>query len=122
VCDLKQYFSTCPDLSKENKKKLLTKSFPRYIWVVDAYRKKRNEENEEKLFSFYFDATDIFNGNLFLCTLHYGKLSYEIMHAIASEMINEMRVKKEFQSENRELLVKVLSEYVESSIHSTIFK
>ncbi|MDR0738072.1 MAG: hypothetical protein LBF39_03250, partial [Prevotellaceae bacterium] len=34
VCDLKQYFSTCPDLSKENKKKLLTKSFPRYIWVV----------------------------------------------------------------------------------------
>jgi hypothetical protein len=122
VCDLKQYFSTCPDLSKENKKKLLTKSFPRYIWVVDAYRKTRNEANEEKFFSFYFDSTDIFNGNLFLCTLHYGKLSYEILRAMASEIIGEMTDRKEDQIENKELLLRILGEYVKPDKDSTIFK
>jgi hypothetical protein len=119
VCDLKHYFSTCQDISTDNKKALLTKSFPRYIWVVDAYRKKCNEANEEKLFSFYFDATDICNGNLFLCALHYGKLSYEIMHAMASEMINETTAKEEVQIENKELLLRILDEYVKSDNHST---
>jgi hypothetical protein len=120
VCDLKQYFSTCPDISKENKKGLLTKSFPRYIWVVDAYRKKRDEANEEKLFSFYFDATDIFNGNLFLCALHYGELSYEIMHAMASKIIEETTA--EVQIENKKLLLRILGEHVNPGNHSTVFK
>jgi hypothetical protein len=116
VCDLKQYFSTCRHISKDNKRNLLTKSFPRYVWVVDAYRKTRNEADEEKLFSFYFDATDIVNGNLFLCVLHYDELSFEMVHASAETLLSG---DTPFKNEN--LLLRIFNDYVTNNC-ATIFK
>jgi hypothetical protein len=118
VCDLKQYFSTCRDISPDKKKALLTKSFPRHVWVVDAYRKKRTSKDEKKLFSFYFDATDIVNGNLFLCALHYGdELSYEIVQAMAETILHG-----NIPIEHKDSLWQILRGYIEPNKYPTIFK
>jgi hypothetical protein len=117
VCDLKQYFSTCRDISPDNKKTLLTKSFPRHVWVVDAYQGKRTGMDEEKLFSFYFDATDIYNGNLFLCALHYDGLSYEIVHAMVETILLE-----NVPIENKDSIKQILSSYSKPNKNNPIFK
>ncbi len=74
VCDLKNYFRslsiTNGIITKESKLKLLSKSFPKYIWVADAYSKIGGLDDKLS-FSFYFDATDMNNSDLFICALHY---------------------------------------------------
>jgi hypothetical protein len=76
VCDLKAHFSQDTCIEAKVKLNLLTKSFPRHIWVIDAVQLDETG-NKEVLFSLYFDATDISNGNLFICSLHRTSKSVE---------------------------------------------
>ncbi|MDR2563798.1 MAG: hypothetical protein LBC98_07630 [Prevotellaceae bacterium] len=74
LSDLKQNICANNDISSENKFKLLTRSFPKYIWVADAYVLRKKD------ISIFFDATDLENGKLFLCAIHYSSGLYKMIH------------------------------------------
>lgn len=77
IDQLKNSFLTNDKLTDDNRLKLLTKSFPKYIWVADAHIKCGDAIDDSTLnFSFYFDATDIDNGKLFICAVHYKPEGY----------------------------------------------
>lgn len=78
VCDLKKRILSLESAllkDTECRLKMLKSKLPRYIWVADAYVKEGDKE-EKLSFSFYFDATDIDNSDLFICALHYDLGSY----------------------------------------------
>ena len=76
VCDLKaQWLSEARFEDPSCKLRILSLHMPRYIWVADAI----DSENNNLLFTFLFDATDIENSDLFIRALHYTRLSFDIM-------------------------------------------
>lgn len=85
VCELKENFLKIDssNIQNEERLKILSHRFPRYIWVADAY--SHIDGKEKQLFSFYFDATDIENGDLFICALHYKNDSINLLSKEAKE-------------------------------------
>lgn len=79
VVKYKSIISNAKNLSKQIKLNILTKSFPKYIWVVDAYIQ------DEIALTFVFDATDIENGQLLLCSIHYNHNTFELIREIAND-------------------------------------
>ena len=83
VSDLKQSIRRNQDISPENKAKLLSRAFPKYIWVAEACI------FGEKNVSIFFDATDLENGKLFLCAIHYRAEVYNIFSKLTTEFERE---------------------------------
>lgn len=122
VCELKKQILQIPtDIlgDKESRLKMLAYKMPRYIWVVDTYTSK--DKSDKKLsFSFYFDATDIENSDLFICALHYDRESYEIIHREAI-IVNKNKILKEDGTRNYQAS-KILSLYRERNDNPQIIK
>jgi hypothetical protein len=65
VSSFKNNVRNCISLNNNAKFDLLIRDFPKYIWIAEAYIDNKNA------FTFIFDATDVENGKLFICSLHY---------------------------------------------------
>lgn len=90
VCELKKQIVTLDSdlICDENcKVGFLKYKMPRYIWVANAYIRMFNKESLS--FSFYFDATDIDNSDLFICSLHYDTISFAINSEQAIKSTNK---------------------------------
>lgn len=91
VCELKKQIielDTTQVCDADCQVGFLKYKMPRYIWVANAYVRMFGKESLS--FSFYFDATDIDNSNLFICALHYDTISF----AINSEQANKPIIDK----------------------------
>lgn len=87
VADLKEKIFQNDSLLPQDRLAFLTETLPKYIWIADAY------ENDKLSFSFYFDATDIENGYLFLGSLHYFPISHrEQFKALAEVFLEDPRI------------------------------
>ena len=96
VCELKKKIRSLKsgkEISEENKHYLLSSAFPRYIWVADAYEKGSKKNH----FSYFFDATDVHNGDVFICGIHYDE-------KFVQNIIEIAQIEKDYQfdPENRE--------------------
>ncbi|MDR0700627.1 MAG: hypothetical protein LBG28_15625 [Tannerella sp.] len=83
---------------KELKIKLITSNLPRFIWVADAYEKYDIEGNTNPNFSFYFDATDMENSDVFLFAIHNNIDDYINRQYYIYSMRSEDREKSSFQT------------------------
>lgn len=75
-----------PDFSKEAKLKFLSMKMPRYVWIVDA-RYSYKDGPIGHAFTFYFDATDIDNADLFIGAVHYDAYSLSLCTNDAKNII-----------------------------------
>lgn len=81
VCRIKEDFQRGgEDFSKDAQLKFLSMKMPRYVWIVDAHCYKPDLEDSPLVhaFSFYFDATDIDNADLFIGAVHHDADSYKL--------------------------------------------
>jgi hypothetical protein len=95
VSEFKKYLRKIANIDQDIKLNVLTRDFPKFLWIADAYHK-----NEIK-FTYIFDATDIENGKLFICAFHYDN-SFQFIQEIAKSDLYE---KQTFQSR------RILDEY-----------
>jgi hypothetical protein len=95
ACKLKQMFRKYNGkINEEERLKLLTYNYPRYIWVVDArLMGMERPEDFPPDFSYYFDATDIPHSDFFLFALHWEPDSRKLI----KDMIQEVAV-NEYES------------------------
>ncbi|MDR1980663.1 MAG: hypothetical protein LBQ39_03450 [Tannerellaceae bacterium] len=92
ACKLKQMFREYSGkINDEERLKLLTYNYPRYIWVVDArLMGMEHPEDFPPDFSYYFDATDIPHSDFFLFALHWEPDSRKLI----KDMIQKVVVNK----------------------------
>lgn len=87
VSDLKeQIFNRNGYLLPDARYAFLTKTLPKYIWAADAYTE------DQMSFSFYFDATDIENGYLFLGSLFYQPPYEDYFRGLAEGFLADDRI------------------------------
>ena len=74
--DLKAEYLCEPNLSKESRRKALTRAFPKFVWRVTAILRK------QKKIDFLFDSTDIEQGPLLIDIVYFDQAVFDgFLHA-----------------------------------------
>lgn len=88
ISEFKKNIRKNESLDEKTKLRILTRDFPKYVWIADAYHANK------PAFTYIFDATDIENGKLFLSALHYDD-SFPLIREIA---LSDLYKEQTFQS------------------------
>jgi hypothetical protein len=100
-CDYKQHIKANP---YKNQKAILTRCFPKYLWVIEC------EMNGEDSFDFVFDSSSLPQGASFICACYKEDWTETLMYEISKLYYKEeLKERSEYRFRDSDFLLQVLN-------------
>ena len=86
-----------------NKNDILTRNFPKYIWVIDLF------VNDNKVFDFVFDSSSLPQGEAYICSCYKTEDAKLLLDTIANECYDtELKDRGEYRFRDSDFILQIL--------------